>query len=130
MLFADPNVFIYSTQRGAVKELVRLSLKRASKCLLTRDDLRVLAAALKECAVFGDVGVTSRVIYMRTGIDKINVREFIRGTVTACYDIDLTASTRDLNLEFAVIDGIVRNLEWVAASQSIHLMEGLFMKEN
>lgn len=130
MLYADPDDFVYSTRRIAMKELVRLSLRRASKCLLTRDELRALTVSLRECVVFGDVGVTSRVVYMRAEGDKVKVREFIRGAVTTCYDIDLTASTRDLNLEFAVIDGIVRNLEWITAMQSVRLMEGLFAKEN
>lgn len=130
MLYADPDDFVYSTRRIAMKELVRLSLRRASKSLLSRDELRALTVLLKECAVFGDVEVTSRVVYMRAEGEKVRVRESIRGVVTTCYDIDMTASTRDLNLEFAVIDGIVRNLEWVTAMQSIRLMEGLFAKEN
>lgn len=130
MLYADPDDFVYSTRKIAMKELVRLSLRRASKSLLSRDELRALTVSLKECVVFGDVEVTSRVVYMRAEGEKVRVRESIRGVVTTCYDIDLTASTRDLNLEFAVIDGIARNLEWVTAMQSIRLMEGLFAKEN
>lgn len=130
MLYANPDDFVLLRRRIAAKELVRMSLKRASKCLLTRDELCALTVSLKECVAFGDVGVTSRVVYLRTVEGKVRVREFIRGVVTTSYDIDLTASTRDLNLEFAVIDGIVRKLEWITAAQSVRLMEGVFAKEN
>lgn len=111
MLYINPNDFIASVNRVARKAQIRLALRLAARSRLEKDEILQLLENLRVCAVFGEVGVTRRVIYMRFDGAVITVRELIDGSVTTAYDIDYRMSVRDMNLELSVIDGIVAQIE-------------------
>lgn len=111
MLYINPNDFIASVNRVTKKSQIRLALRLATRSRLEKDEILVLLENLRACVVFGEVGVTRRVIYMRFDGRVLTVRELIDGDVTTAYDIDHDISVRDMNLELAVIDGIVAQIE-------------------
>lgn len=111
MLYINPNDFITSVNQAAKKSQIRLALRLATRSRLEKDEILVLLENLRACVVFGEVGVTRRVIYMRFDGRALTVRELIDGDVTTAYDINHDISVRDMNLELAVIDGIVAQIE-------------------
>lgn len=111
MLYINPNDFIVSVNQAAKKAQIRLALRLATRSRLEKDEILRLLENLRACVVFGEVGVTRRVIYMRFDGAVITVRELIDGNVTTAYDIDYRMSVRDINLELSVIDGIVAQIE-------------------
>lgn len=125
MLFINPDDFVDSTRQAATKALVRLALRRGARGLLTREELAALHVSLRRCVVFGDLGVTRRVVYLRADDAGVTVREIIHGKVTTAYNIGFDSTIRDLNLEFAVIDGIVMDIERITAEVSIRKMSAI-----
>lgn len=111
MLYINPNDFTASVNRAAKKAQIRLALRLAARSRLEKDEILQLLRNLRAYVVFGEVGVTRRVIYMRFDGAVITVRELIDGDVTTAYDIDCRMSVRDMNLELSVIDGIVAQIE-------------------
>lgn len=111
MLYINPNDFIASANQAAKKSQIRLALRLATRSRLEKDEILVLLENLRASVVFGEVGVTRRAIYMRFDGRVLTVRELIDGDVTTAYDIDRDISVRDMNLELAVIDGIVALIE-------------------
>lgn len=116
MLYINPNDFIASVNQAAKKTQIRLALRLATRSRLEKDEILVLLENLRASVVFGEVGVTRRVIYMRFDGRVLTVRELIDGDVTTAYDINHDISVRDMNLELAVIDGIVAQIELVRAT--------------
>lgn len=116
MLYINPNDFIASVNQAAKKTQIRLALRLATRSRLEKDEILVLLENLRAGVVFGVVGVTRRVIYMRFDGRVLTVRELIDGDVTTAYDINHDISVRDMNLELAVIDGIVAQIELVRAT--------------
>lgn len=116
MLYINPNDFIASVNQAAKKTQIRLALRLATRSRLEKDGILVLLENLRASVVFGEVGVTRRVIYMRFDGRVLTVRELIDGDVTTAYDINHDISVRDMNLELAVIDGIVAQIELVRAT--------------
>lgn len=122
MLYINPNDFIASVNRVAKKTQIRMALRLAARSRLEKDEILRLLENLRTYVVFGEVGVTRRVIYMRFDGRFLTVRELIDGDVTTAYDIDHDISVRDMNLELSVIDGIVAQIE---LARTTVLVEGV-----
>lgn len=116
MLFINPEDFLASTRAVARQTNVRFLLRKATHGTLEADELVLFYNELTSCVVFGAVGVDSRVIYLRYEQGRVVVREIISGRVTTAYEIDCLLSARDMNMELAVIDGIVSSIERVTAT--------------
>lgn len=122
MLYINPNDFIASVNQAAKKEQTRMALRLAARSRLEKDEILQLLENLRTFVVFGEVGVTRRVIYMRFDGNVLTVRELIDGDVTTAYDVNHDISVRDMNLELSVIDGIIAQIELARATV---LVEGV-----
>lgn len=122
MLYISPNDFIASVNQVAKKEQTRMALRLAARSRLEKDEILQLLENLRTFVVFGEVGVTQRVIYMRFDGNVLTVRELIDGDVTTAYDINHDISVRDMNLELSVIDGAIVQIELARATV---LVEGV-----
>lgn len=122
MLYLNPNDFIASVNQAAKKTQIRMALRLAARSRLEKDEILQLLENLRACVVFGGVGVTRRVIYMRFDGRVLIVRELIDDDVTTAYSIDHDISVRDMNLELSVIDGIVAQIE---LARTTALVEGV-----
>lgn len=129
MLFLNPEDFIESTLVTARRSLVRLNLKRAAHARLEADELIELRRALSRCVVFSSGDADSRVLYLRATDTSILVREITHGRVTTSYDIDCAISLRDMNLELAVLDGMICSMERRIATATLSKMSALHIRK-
>lgn len=119
MLYINPNDFIASINQAARKQRVRTALRLAAHSRLEQDEILQCLDDLRSCVVFGEVGVTKRVIYMRFDGRALTVREMIDGNITTAYDVQTNISQRDMNLELAVVDGVVAQIELMRATERV-----------
>lgn len=130
MLFLNPEDFIGSTLVTARRSNVRLHFKRAAHANLEADELTALRLALRQGIVFSSEDVSERVLYLRATNKRIIVREVRHGRVTMSYDIDCAISLRDMNLELAIIDGMICSMEHKKATDTLNRMSSLHIRKD
>lgn len=116
MLYINPDDFVMSLNNVSRKLSTRTLLRKAAHSVLEADEILGFRELTRQCVVFGEVGLTTRVVYLRSDDRSIIVREFTNGEVSTAYDVSFELSTRDMNLELSVIDGVICFIERTNAS--------------
>lgn len=111
MIYRDSDDFLLSIRERARKNQVRLGLRLARHNDLDAADQRILLSRLRACLVFGIDGSSDRVVYLRYDGRRLMVKEIFRSNIVCTYLVDDDIGVRDLNLELAVIDGILGALD-------------------
>lgn len=89
--------------------LIRALIRPSVRGALTRDEIEDLYLILNHSIAFSPSGSERRMVVLQANSDELTVIELGISGITVAYSISLRLSLRDLNLELAVLSGILDN---------------------